>query len=110
MTEKKKRFIRRRLLGIVMLLFIIGFTVYLFATNEMKLYELQQQQSQLVQKIEAEKIRSNQLDEQVKQIGSKSYVEFVARKYLGLYYPDEVIVIPAEAGKDGVSNDQTIGK
>ena len=110
MTEKKKRFIRRRLLGIVMFLFIIGFTVYLFATNEMKLYELQQQQSQLVQKIEAEKIRSNQLDEQVKQIGSKSYVEFVARKYLGLYYPDEVIVIHAEAGKDGVSNDQTIGK
>lgn len=96
MTEKNKSIFKRRLLVIVMFLFISGFTVYLFASNAMKLYELQQQQSQIVQKIEDEKIRSNQLDEQVKQIGSKSYVEFIARKYLGLYYPDEVIVIPAE--------------
>ncbi|HEY5557886.1 MAG TPA: septum formation initiator family protein [Acetobacterium sp.] len=94
----------------MMLVFIFGFTAYLFASNAIKFYELQDQQSQLVQRIEEEKIRSNQLDEQVKQIGSKSYVEFVARKYLGLYYPDEVIVIPVEAGKDGASNDQTIGK
>lgn len=96
MTEKNKSIFKRRLLVIVMFLFISGFTVYLFASNAMKLYELQQEQSQIVQKIEDEKIRSNQLDEQVKQIGSKSYVEFIARKYLGLYYPDEVIVIPAE--------------
>jgi len=108
MTEKTKRKIQRRLLIILMAIVIIGFTGYLFAGNAIMIYELQQQKSQIVQKIESEKIRRNQLDEQVKQIGSKSYVEFVARKYLGLYYPDEVIVVPVKADKTGVSNDQTI--
>lgn len=84
-------------------IFIVGFVGYLFVANFVMQYELEQQKSQIVQKIEDEKIRSNQLDEQVKQIGSKSYVEFVARKYLGLYYPDEVIVVPVEADKTGAS-------
>ena len=39
------------------------------------------------------------LDEDIKQIGTKNYIEPIARKYLGLYYPDEKIVVPVE-GKD----------
>ncbi|MGV8905144.1 MAG: FtsB family cell division protein [Acetobacterium sp.] len=105
MTEKTKRKIQRRLLITLMVIVIIGFTGYLFVGNAIIIYELEQQKGQIVQKIESEKIRSNQLDEQVKQIGSKSYVEFVARKYLGLYYPDEVIVVPVETDTTGVSND-----
>lgn len=108
MTEKTRRKVKRRLLIALMIIVIIGFTGYLFAGNAITIYELQQQKSQIVQRIESEKIRSNQLDEQVKQIGSKSYVEYVARKYLGLYYPDEVIVVPVETDKTGVSDDQTI--
>ncbi|MBK5243469.1 MAG: septum formation initiator family protein [Eubacteriaceae bacterium] len=103
MTEKTKRIIKRRVLIALMIIFIVGFTGYLFAVNFIMQYELEQQKSQIVQKIEEQKIRSNQLDEQVKQIGSKSYVEFVARKYLGLYYPDEVIVVSVDADKTGVS-------
>lgn len=110
MTEKKRRLIQRRLLTALTILLILGFTGYLFASNAMKLYELEQQKSQIAQKIEDEKIRSKQLDEQVKQIGSKSYVEFIARKYLGLYYPDEIIVVPVAGENSGESGGQTIGQ
>jgi cell division protein DivIC len=76
----------------------------------MTLYELEQQKTQIVQKIEDEKIRSKQLDEQVKQIGSRSYVEFIARKYLGLYYPDEVIVVPVVEENSKESGGPKIGQ
>jgi len=69
------------------------FTAYIYLANAIKIYQLDQQKIQIAQEIENEKIRSNQLDEQVKQMGSKNYVENFARKYLGLYYPDETIVI-----------------
>lgn len=93
MNEKRKKAIQRGLLKVLIILFLVGFTIYLFASNAVALYELEQQKVQISQEIENEKIRSNQLDEQVKQMGSKYYVEFFARKYLGLYYPDETIVI-----------------
>lgn len=69
------------------------FTAYIYLANAIKIYQLDQQKIQIAQEIENEKIRSNQLDEQVKQMGSKNYVENFARRYLGLYYPDETIVI-----------------
>jgi len=83
------------MLTLLIVVLVLGFTAYLFGGNYSTLYGLDQQKIEITEKIEEQKIRSNQLDEQVKQIGSKSYVEFVARKYLGLYYPDEVIVVPA---------------
>jgi len=93
MNEKTKRVIQKRLLKILIIVCIVGFTIYLFASNAVALYELEQQKTQIAQQIEDEKVRSNQLDVQVKQMGSKFYVEYFARKYLGLYYPDETIVI-----------------
>lgn len=96
--------IQRRILMTLTVLLILGFTGYLFAGNAITLYELEQQKNQIAEQIEAEKIRSNQLDEQVKQIGTRSYVEFVARKYLGLYYPDEMIVVP-DTGENNLEKD-----
>ncbi|MBC3886871.1 hypothetical protein GH810_00875 [Acetobacterium paludosum] len=93
MNEKTKRVIQKRLLRILIIVCIVGFTIYLFASNAATLYELEQQKTQIAQQIEDEKVRSNQLDVQVKQMGSKFYVEYFARKYLGLYYPDETIII-----------------
>ncbi len=83
------------MLTFLVVVLVLGFTAYLFGDNYSTLHGLDQQKIEITEKIEEQKIRSNQLDEQVKQIGSKSYVEFVARKYLGLYYPDEIIVVPA---------------
>lgn len=110
MNEKTRNTIRRRIGIALAIIGAILFTVYIYSANAIKIYELDQQKIQLSQKIENEKIRSNQLDEQVKQMGSKNYVEFFARKYLGLYYPDETIVIVETQDNASESSGQTVGK
>ena len=93
MNEKTKSLIRRRMIIALAILVTVLFTAYIYLANAIIIFELDQQKLQITQEIENEKIRSNQLDEQVKQMGSKNYVENFARKYLGLYYPDETIII-----------------
>ncbi|WP_303869534.1 septum formation initiator family protein [Acetobacterium wieringae] len=108
MNEKTRNLIRRRIIIALAIIGTILFTVYIYLANAIKIYELDQQKIQISQQIENEKIRSNQLDEQVKQMGSKNYVENFARRYLGLYYPDETIVI-VETQKDAAESDgQTV--
>lgn len=108
MNEKTRNLIRRRIIIALAIIGTILFTVYIYLANAIIIYELDQQKIQISQEIENEKIRSNQLDEQVKQMGSKNYVENFARRYLGLYYPDETIVI-VETQKDAAESDgQTV--
>lgn len=94
MNFKQRRILQKRITITLVIFFVIGIMIYMFASNGLTLYKLEKQKAGILQSIEEEKIRSNQLDQQVEQIGSKSYVEYIARKYLGLYYSDETIVIP----------------
>lgn len=94
MNLKQKKTLQRRIAITLGILFSIILVATMFASNGLTLYKLDKQKIEILQAIEDEKIRSNQLDQQVEQIGTKSYVEYIARKYLGLYYPDETIVIP----------------
>ena len=93
MAEKKKNGLRRRFkpkMGtIIVTLVLLIFVGTLFGTNAMKIHQLNAQKADIQSK----------LDEDIKQIGTKNYIELIARKYLGLYYPDEKIVVPVE-GKD----------
>ncbi|MBC3803590.1 hypothetical protein GH808_03980 [Acetobacterium fimetarium] len=93
MNERTRKVVQQRLLRLLIVVCIVGFIISLFVGNAMKINELEVQKTDLAQQIENEKVRSNQLDVQVKQMDSKFYVEYFARKYLGLYYPDETIVI-----------------
>lgn len=90
---------------VVALLLIIPFMV--IVTNFVRIFDLQRQVSDLNYKIEQEKETSSQLDESLKQIGTKTYTEMLARKYLGLYYPDEKIVIPTGKNTDPVEKPDT---
>ena len=45
----------------------------------------------LQQEIESEKARAEELDEYAKYVNTKQFVEEIARKKLGLLYPDEKI-------------------
>jgi|LGVE01.1.fsa_nt_gb cell division protein FtsB len=114
MTEKTSKMIRRRIMITGIIILVLIFVGYLFSSNALKLYDLEQQKIEIAQKTEAEKIRSNQLDEQLRQIGSKSYVEYVARKFLGLYYSDETIIVPVEEEKqiesESIVNEQLQSK
>ena len=103
MAEKKKNGFRRRFkpkMGtIVVTLVLLIFVGTLFGTNAMKIHQLNAQKADIQSKLDEAEKKSKQLDEDIKQIGTKNYIELIARKYLGLYYPDEKIVVPVE-GKD----------
>lgn len=110
MAKQKKNSLRRRFkpkMGtIVVTIALLIFVGTLFGTNAMKIHKLTQQKAAIQEQLEEAETKSKQLDEDIKQIGTKNYIELIARKYLGLYYPDEKIVVPVE-GKD--STDQNSG-
>lgn len=101
MSPKQKQVLQKRIIITLSIFFAIGLVTTMFASNALTLYKLEKQKDEIIQAIEDEKIRSNQLDQQVEQIGAKTYVEYIARKYLGLYYPDETIVIPVIEEQEG---------
>ncbi len=100
MAEKKKRAfwkkLRPKLSTIAVLAGIFLFVAWLFGSNFYTIYQLQQQKKEIQTKISAEEEKSQQLDEDLKQIGTRNYIEMLARKYLNLYYPDEKVVVPVE--------------
>lgn len=74
---------------------IISILVFVFfGSNFYTIYRLEKEKSALTQQIEDEKDRSESLDAQLKTVGTKSYIEKVAREKYKLYYPDELVVTP----------------
>lgn len=98
-----KRF-RPKLGTMAVILAVFLLICLLFGANAVKIYNLKQQKASIQAQMEEADKKSGQLDAEIKQIGTKNYIEMIARKYLGLYYPDEKIVVPVE-GKD--NNQQT---
>jgi len=79
------------IIGIVLLLFF-----WLFGTKMIQIAKLQHQKNEIQAQITVENDESDELDKSLAQIGTKEYNEIIARKYLGLYYPDEKIVVSNE--------------
>ena len=57
---------------------------------------LEKQKSELEAEVQAEQERSGELEEQRAYMQTVRYIEEIARKVLGLVYPDETIVRPSE--------------
>jgi len=83
------------IIGIVLVLFF-----WLFGAKLIQIAKLQHQKNEIQQQIATENDESDELDKSLAQIGTKEYNEIIARKYLGLYYPDEKIVVPIEDNED----------
>ena len=80
----------------IRLLVIIGIGAIvgtLYGTKISQIVRLEAQKRELQQNLVSEKKRSNRLNNELKSIKSKHYVEYIAHKNLGLVYPDEQIVI-----------------
>lgn len=90
----------RMTLIVVAIVLIVVFA--LFGANMRTISELKEQRAQINAQIEEAKDESEQLDEDLKGLGTKSYIEEIAREYLNLYYPDEQIVLPS----DGTSREK----
>jgi len=79
-----------RLLVLIGIVAIVG---TLYGTKISQIVRLEAQKRELQQNLVSEKKRSNRLNNELKSIKSKHYVEYIAHKNLGLVYPDEQIVI-----------------
>ena len=72
---------------------IVAIVGTLYGTKISQIVRLEAQKRELQQNLVSEKKRSNRLNNELKSIKSKHYVEYIAHKNLGLVYPDEQIVI-----------------
>lgn len=94
-----KKDIPKRLRSVIVVAAVILIIVLWFGSSVMEILRLIQQKNDLKREIAKREEVSSQLDEDLKQIGGRAYIETIARQYLGLYYPNEQIVIPVEAQK-----------
>ena len=68
-------------------------------THLYKYYSLNKQKNELTQQISEEKLKSKELNEELNNSDSKSYIEYLAKKYLGLIYPNEKVYVTNEKDK-----------
>lgn len=101
MKRTKKRSVRARrrafqhklsilmVSGVVMILGIMLSiaSVSLHAKNQ----DLEAQAAELEEQLEAEQMRSEEIDELEEYVGTDEYVEDVAKDKLGLVYPNEIL-------------------
>lgn len=92
MVRNKKQKHKQKRITVYAIIVLIIVVAILFGRNAMEIHSLNKEKASIQEQIAEEDKKSEQLDEDLKQIGTKSYIESMARKYLGLYYPDEKIV------------------
>lgn len=84
----------------IRLFVVVGIAVAiaaLYGTKISQIVRLEAQKRGLQQELVSEKKRSRRLDNELKSIKTKHYVEFIAHKNLGLVYPNEQIVIQVDS-------------
>lgn len=100
MKKTKKRSVRARrifqhkrsILSVSGVIIVLAITlsvasISLNAKNE----EYKAQEAELKKQLEAEKARSEEIDELEEYVGTDEYVEDVAKDKLGLVYPNEIL-------------------
>ena len=103
MKRKKKRIKKRagrkkRIVLFILAVLFVGFGAKILSM-EYKYYSLSKQKDELTNQINEEKIKSKELKEELSNSKSKSYIEYLARKYLGLIYPNEKVYVTNEKDK-----------
>lgn len=107
--KKLRNFIVRNKNSILVISVILILLSLWFGSSIVEALRLLQLKSDLNNQIVERQQVSNQLDEDINQIGSQSYIERIARQYLELYYPNEEIVIPVENKIQAeISNKKTV--
>ncbi len=113
MARKMQSFVKwiykKRWTILVILLLVLMF-LWFFGTNFYKIYDLNRQKADLQTQITEEAKRAEELNAEWEQVGSKAYIEAMARKYLKLFYPDEKVVVTVEENKDGGTPSTTAPK
>ncbi len=94
--HEKKESIRERLFFPIGLLFFVGVLAGLTNMRSADLREQEQsyieREAKLQEQIDAEHERTEELEQRKKYVGTKQYIEEVARDRLGLIDPDEILI------------------
>lgn len=97
--KKKKRTVKltkkTAVVCVIIFVFLSYFVIHM-AKMEYEYIQLRAKQSELEQQLEDDNLEKSQLQEEISQSNKKSYIEYLAKKYLGLIYPDEKIYVPLE--------------
>ena len=95
-TGKKKK--RKNGLKIIAVAVLVLFAVITYSSVELQAEKraLEKQKSELEDKLQNEQERSEELEDKKAYMQTVRYIEEVARKVLGLVYPDETILRPEE--------------
>lgn len=94
--RKKIRIRKKQAALLIGVLLAISFFGYNFLRLEYEHYKLIQRKAELQQQLATETTKGKDLQEELDQAGSKSYIEYLAKKYLGLIYPGEKIYVPVD--------------
>ncbi len=95
-TRKKEK--RKNGLKIIAVAVLVLFGVITYSSIELQAEKraLEKQKSELEEELQTEQERSEELEEQRAYMQTVRYIEEIARKVLGLVYPDETILRPEE--------------
>ena len=95
-TEKKEK--RKNGLKIIAVAVLVLFAVITYSSVELQAEKraLEKQKAELEDKLQTEQERSEELEDQKAYMQTVRYIEEVARKVLGLVYPDETILRPED--------------
>lgn len=98
------RYYLQNILVISAIVLILGYAYY---RNIADIISLRAEVKSLETQIQSAQEESSRLDDDLAQIGTQSYIEKIARKYLGLYYPNEKIIVPVEKKTTETATDTT---
>lgn len=97
-VQNTKRRKRKNGLKIIAVTVLVLFSVISYSSVQLqtKKRALEKQKSELEEKLQSEQERSEELENQRAYMQTVRYIEEIARKVLGLVYPDETILRPKE--------------
>ena len=93
--KKRRAGKKKRVITLILIVTFVPFAGRML-TLEYKYYTLNKTKEELSQQIEEENLKSKELSEELENSNSKSYIEYLAKKYLGLIYPDEKVYVTNE--------------
>ena len=95
-TGKKRK--RKNGLKIIAVAVLVLFAVITYSSVELQAEKraLEKQKAELEEQLQTEQERSEELEDKKAYMQTVRYIEEVARKVLGLVYPDETILRPEE--------------
>lgn len=85
------RFIRKRLLWIVLIVALVIFFDYSVSSEDEKLAEMRMREAELKQQISEKRIELSRLEDYYAMSQTLEFIERMAREKLGMVKPDEII-------------------